>query len=413
MKDKHIEAFKQEAFELLEVLESSLIDLETNPGDEELIGKVFRSLHTLKGSGGMFGFDDIAAFVHDIETVYDRIRNHQLTVNDRIIDITLKAGDHLLTMLKREKQIALKDDAEAKEIISYFKEFFEAEPAQTKVIDSSSVNMQSGNEMAVYYILFEPNEDLFLKGTKPIGLLKELEELGDAVIIPKVNNVPSFKDINPEKLYTSWEIILSTDRGIDSIKDVFIFVEDDCKIIIQEIDKGKLKGNTEFYKSILKSKNDNVQDEKNSTEKLKKETVKANALKTTDKKIIKNESLSSIRVSSIKLDKLVDLVGELVTVQARLTEIAGKNNNPDLVTVSEDVERLTWELRENVLNIRMLPIGSTFNKFNRLVRDLSKDLGKEVELITAGGETCYTQIVRCCLHGVTKEIRLTREGLIL
>jgi two-component system chemotaxis sensor kinase CheA len=425
MKDKHIETFKQEAFELLEVLEASLIDLESDPGNEEVIGKVFRSLHTIKGGGGMFGFDEVASFVHNIETVYDKIRNREIPVSNEIIDFTLKAKDQIHEMIKYDKK-DIENDQDVQGILKFFSGFLDI----NNTVESSAPVPSSDREAAdgsllVFHIYFEPFEDLFLKGTRPTGLLSELAGLGETVILPSAEKIPYINEINPESFYTSWNIFLSTEKDINTIKDVFIFVEDDCKLLINKIDEGSLKGNAEYYRAVLESKTAPGE---------KKTTVKAgepqkpgsHASKTNSKKERQpgdKESTGSIRVSSDKLDLLVDLVGELVTVQARLAQTANTNDIPELVSISEDVERLTWELRENALNIRMLPIGSTFNKFNRLVRDLSKELGKEVELVANGGETeldknvieklnePLVHIIRNCIdHGIEKpEVRLEKN----
>jgi two-component system chemotaxis sensor kinase CheA len=420
MKDKHTAAFVQETFELLEVLETALLELETKPGDKELIGKVFRALHTIKGAGGMFGYDDIAAFVHDIESVFDKIRNDELKVNNEIIDLTLKARDIIKQMVNGENAADLND----KEILSAFKKYLSV---QEPVINEEKVTVPENvpGEKIVYKIFFVPDEDLFFKGTKPTGLLQELCELGDAIIIPDTKRIPDLNEINPEKLYTSWNIILSTSKGINSIKDVFIFVEDDCRIEIKEIDKGELKGGVDYYQSIInKKEEDSTQLNKD----VKKVTSSADKSENKKQNIKNNkpaatENISSIRVSSDKLDLLVNLVGELVTVQARLAQTADKKKDPELLQISEIVERLTWELRDNALNIRMLPIESTFNKFNRLVRDLSRELGKEVELITDGGETeldknvieklndPLVHIIRNCIdHGIENGEERIKKG---
>ncbi|MFO7448264.1 MAG: chemotaxis protein CheA [Ignavibacteriaceae bacterium] len=422
MKDKHIEAFKQEAFELLDVLEKSLIDLESRPDDDDLIGKVFRSLHTLKGSGGMFGFDNVASFVHDIETVYDKIRNKELSVNNDIIDYTLKGCDELLIMIKSNTK-ELNEDENVKSILTFFKGCVPADKQNVKVEKINNIEDTDGTKN-IYHIVFEPAEDLFLKGTRPTGLLNELSELGDSIILPAAEKIPLLNEMDPEKFYTYWNIFLSTAKDLNSIKDVFIFVEDDCKISIEIIDKGDLKGDAGYYAAYLAQKNiskvngtfqknTSTQKAGNSIEKEKKDKTKSSSA----------ESVSSIRVSSDKLDLLVNLVGELVTVQARLAQLAGKDTGGELNSVSEDVERLTWELRDNALSIRMLPIGSTFSKFSRLLRDLSKELGKEVELVAEGGETELDKnvieklndplihIIRNCIdHGIeTPEERLKKK----
>jgi two-component system chemotaxis sensor kinase CheA len=407
MKDKHTEAFVQEAFELLEVLESSLLELETKPDDEELIGKVFRALHTIKGSGGMFGFDDVAVFVHDIETVFDRIRNGELSITNRIIDLTLKSCDRLNYMIKNNTDHSTIKDEEALQLVDAFKEFLGSEKKESKSVKKlhEENNVSSGKK--VFNISFKPSEDLLLHGSNPINIINEIAELGNTIIIPDLQSVPDLDSINPELIYTSWNIILSTEKDINAIKDVFIFVEDDCQIKITEIDSGELKGDAAYYRQLINP----AKDKKDKTQKAKSEkTTKSTPSQTSGK-----EGSSSIRVNIEKLDHLVNLVGELVTAQARLSQEANKINTSGLNSVSEDFERLIWELRENALSIRMLPIGSTFGKFNRLVRDLSNELGKEVELVTDGGETeldknvleklndPLVHIIRNCIdHGIEK-----------
>ena len=390
MKEKHIEAFVQEASELLIVLEESLIDLETKPGDNELIDKIFRSLHTIKGSAGMFGFDEISAFVHDIETVYDKVRNKELDVDKSLIDLTLNARDQISFMLKNESKQNIIENETVKQILSSFKgyldysEIIEKNEEIIKIDDN-----KKGGIKIIYHIYFEPTENLLVNGTNPIGLLSEISSLGKTIISPNTEKIPPLDLFDPEKLYTSWNIILSTDRGINEIKDVFIFVEDDCKININEIGKGEIKGDFKYYCEIISKVDKNILDadskekmihhEKSIEQKIEKKELK------NDNSVSQN--ISSIRVNSDKLDLLVNLVGELVTVQARLSQTAAFKNDSALISIAEDVERLTWELRDNALSIRMIPIETTFNKFKRLIRDLSKELGKEVELITEGGET--------------------------
>ncbi len=404
MTDKHTEAFLQEASELLEVLESSLIELESKPDDEDLVGKIFRALHTIKGSGGMFGFENVAEFVHDIETVYDRIRNNELKVNNVIIDLTLKACDQISQMIRNEPEES--ESVSSSELLSAFREFLSDSNKTCHSVPQKLETSKITGENIIYKISFTPSDDLFMKGTRPEGLLKELSDLGEAVVLPLTDKVPSLNQIDSEKLYTSWVIFLSTSHGRDSIKDVFIFVEDDCRIEIEEIDHGSLKGNADYYENIIKQPTTS-----NSAPNKKGKAEDTRKLKEAKKSA--PENISSIRVSSDKLDLLVNLVGELVTVQARMTQSSAKKNDPEFIQIAEVLERLTWELRENALNIRMLPIGSTFNKFNRLVRDLSKELGKEVELVTDGGETeldknvierlndPFVHVIRNCIdHGI-------------
>jgi two-component system chemotaxis sensor kinase CheA len=206
--------------------------------------------------------------------------------------------------------------------------------------------------------------------------------------------VPALEELNPEKCYTGWNVLLATDKGINDIKDVFIFVEDSCRI---EIRKTECDFNlNENESQIIKFLTDNPGSDPallNAILNPAYMPVVQEESKQEDKEAVKtgksqpSESYQSIRVSSDKLDILVNLVGELVTLQARLAQTVNEQNHSKLQAVSEEIERITWDLRDNALNIRMMPVGGTFTKFKRLIRDLSQELGKEVELVIEGAET--------------------------
>jgi two-component system chemotaxis sensor kinase CheA len=260
----------------------------------------------------------------------------------------------------------------------------------------------SGHENSkLYYILFKSFPDIFVTGTNPVLLLDELRELGSSVVLSNCSNIPELDEIDPEKCYLTWDVILKTEKGTDAIKDVFIFVDDQCEITIENIDQYvKVEDDDDLVGIENLIKENNAAGNYNVMEMLKNlkaaETQgQAVVLAKTETKKTKQgadqhqepDAASSIRVSADKLDELVNLVGELVIVQARLSQMALKSNEASMVSLSEEVERITWSLRDSALNIRMLPIGSTFSKFKRLVRDLSRDLKKEVELTTSGAET--------------------------
>jgi two-component system, chemotaxis family, sensor kinase CheA len=419
MTDSYSDVFKEEAREKLLELEDTLLELEANPEDAEHIGRVFRVMHTIKGSGAMFGFDDIAAFTHEIETVYDKVRDGVISVSNELIDLTLQAKDQIKLMLDKSPQGEDPQEPMLQKMISAFKKLASGDETtttpQTLYSSSpwaSSPSMQelpSGSEVT-YRIRLKPSADIFMTGTNPLLLLDELRSLGECKVIAQTDAIPCLEEMNPESCYTCWDIILTTDKGIDIIKDIFIFVEDSCEINIDVIDTGVSTEPEEDYKKlgrILTERGDITEESLNSALNAKKyigEILVEKGLVTNDKvesalieqqhirKIrektqAKEDSTSSIRVPVEKLDILVNLVGELVTIQARLTQTASRLCNTEFVSIAEEVERLTAELRDNTLNIRMLPIGTTFGRFKRLVRDLSQDLGKEIDLMTEGAET--------------------------
>jgi len=419
MTESYSDVFKEEAREKLLELEDALLELEANPEDAEQIGCVFRVMHTIKGSGAMFGFDDIAAFTHEIETVYDKVRDGIIPVSNELIDLTLKAKDQIKFMLDKSPKGEDPQKPILEKTISAFKKLASGDGTTTTppILNPSSmwaspptIQKLPSDSDVTYRIRLKPATDIFMTGTNPLLLLDELRSLGECKIIAQTDAIPSLEDINPESCYTCWDIILTTDKGINVIKDVFIFVEDECDIRIDVIDAGISTEPEEDYKklgAILTERGDITEQNLNKALNEKKyigEILVEKGLVTHDKvesalmeqkhvrKIkekaqAKEEGISSIRVPVEKLDVLVNLVGELVTVQARLTQTASRLCNAEFASIAEEVERLTAELRDNTLNIRMLPIGTTFGRFKRLVRDLSQELGKEIDLMTDGAET--------------------------
>ncbi len=407
MKDKHREAYREEAYELLAELEESLLALEQDPEDEELIGRVFRALHTIKGSGAMFGFEDIVAFTHEVETVFDQVRNGQVPVTKALVDLSLAARDEIRAMLDGG---APEDSLKKQEIMAAFRGLIpEAEMTAGPGPDPSPAGEETlgAGTPVTYRIRFRPAADIFLTGTNPLSLLHELRQLGEFNVVAQTEAIPFLTDINPEHCYTAWDIFLTTSRGLDAIADVFIFVADDSGLDIQVIDDGS--GSAEDYKKlgeILVARGDLdesslkrylaqgpligealLQEGLVSCDKVQSALVEQRHVRTVQRKKQEAEGAASLRVPAAKLDKLVDLVGELVTVQARLSQTAIDCNDPHLTSIAEEVERLTCDLRDNALNMRMLPIGTIFSKFQRLVRDLSAELGRKVDLITEGAET--------------------------
>jgi two-component system chemotaxis sensor kinase CheA len=409
--DQHREAYREEAYELLSELEAAMLELEETPDDQDLIGRVFRAMHTIKGSGAMFGFDEIAAFTHEIETVYDRVREGEISVTKDLVDMTLSASDQVRKMVDGDQV----DETVKEHILEAFRKMLpdrgqikETGPEQSAILDPKSEIQNPG---ITYRIRFRPDPDIFATGTNPLLLLDELRALGPHQVTAQTNKIPPLKDLNPEACYLYWDLILTTTEGINAIKDVFIFVEDACELKIDVIDEEEeleLETDADYKRlgQILVERGDVDAEELKqalmSQQRLGEVLQKTGSVSKgiIDSALAEQQSVkegrerrrsktlaSSVRVGADKLDTLVDLVGELVTVQARLSQKAGTGHDSDLLNIAEEVEHLTGELRDNTMGIRMMPIGATFSKFKRLVRDLSSELGKEVLLTTEGSET--------------------------
>jgi len=235
------EVFKVEALELLEELESVLLVLEDNADDTELIGRAFRAMHTIKGSASMFGADNIAEFTHDIETTFDLVREGKIKISRELIDLTLAANDQILIMVKEiDLENSTVDKDKLDEILAAFGQFStnnnEADKSN-EVIEETNTEPENHNQTEKTYLIeFIPKPDIFKFGTDPKLLLIELLELGESKVKCFTNNLPSLEKVEPELCYLYWKIVLQTQEDINSIKDVFIFAEDDCELKIDEFD---------------------------------------------------------------------------------------------------------------------------------------------------------------------------------
>ena len=408
MIDIHRASFKEEAYENLTLLESSLLELEDDPDDTEIVGKIFRCMHTIKGSGAMFGFDDIASFTHHVESVFDLVRSGQIAVSKELINLTLRASDQIRIMLDNSESSEPTELAEAEEITASFRKLLpetDNKPAHPATAVKETAH-QTARDKA-YFIRFKPGPELFASGNNPVRLFKELAELGSTTVTSQTESIPLLEEIEPESCFTSWDILLVSSCDLNAVRDVFMFVEDSCELTIKIIDDnedGKIQPNLgeillergditpEAFERFLMNKAkigeqlaeaglvpvnviESALAEQHQLKQLRKQRAGA------------EQQNSTIRVPAERLDHLVNLVGQQVTVQARLSQLASSLKNKELASIAEEVARLTVDMRDSTLNIRMLPIGATFSKFRRLVHDLSAELGKEIELTTSGEDT--------------------------
>jgi two-component system, chemotaxis family, sensor kinase CheA len=377
------ELFREEAYELIAELESAVLEIERTPEDREQIGRVFRAMHTIKGSGAVCGLDDIVSFTHEIETFYDLVRKGNISLNREIIDLTLAARDQIKAMLDKCYYEGTTDEAKGRRIIEAFKNSIAGTEAARKDALPLGEEAQAGcrvrpapEKEQTYRIRFHPSQAMVGGGMDPSELLNELAELGTCAVVAKMDAHSSPTGA------PCWEVLLVTRWGIDAIQDVFILTKDQWELTI-EVSDGQDREKNETTTTTDEAQRSSGVD-----------APGTNAAPASPKQgqevpfgSLHGGAPSSIRVATNKLDTLVDLVGELVTIQARLSLTALSRGLPEFISIAEEVERLTGNLRDEAMSIRMMPIGATFSRFKRLVRDLAQELGKEVELVTEGAET--------------------------
>jgi two-component system, chemotaxis family, sensor kinase CheA len=424
--------FAVEAREKIADLETAVLILEENPGDKTQIDSLFGAMHSLKGSGGMFGFNKISEFTHDIETIYDYVRKAQIKIDTELLDITLDAIDHLKLLIMMGDNLDAQSENDHHAKTARIKAWANQKLDTTGV---SSIRPQAAFQEPpspedslftnTYFISFKPHENIFNNGTKPLYLIDELFALGEVFVIPHTENIPPLHKLEPHLCYTWWEIFIATQENQGTLADVFIFVEDESKIFIHKIADDNLFDFEDFngYLKFLKEENtltdlkdlkqiinglpprdiqESIADHpseapiehtgaaeiKLASEAIPPELQKPSAEKTNPlpAKAI-DTAISSIRVSSEKVDTLMNLVSEMVTIQARLNMYAKKKNDLELISISENVQKLSKQLRDNAFSISLIPIGSILTRFQRLVRDLSATLGKKVKFKIEGQGT--------------------------
>jgi two-component system chemotaxis sensor kinase CheA len=427
-----IEVFRNETTENLTELEAALLELDQNPEDLELVAEAFRAIHTIKGSSAMCGFTALSEFTHHLENMLDQVRAGVFQINAEIISVILSSKDHIEILLENQSatpdQVKAGDEllAELQSVLPLDKDTAVRLTTETPKVLSDDESggifepeeVESDGEPECAYdaenffrLRIKPCENSFQNGIEIKPILRELSGLGRTRVTLEFDAVPSLDKLNPELNYLCWHVALATKAGIDAVKDVFIFVQSDWEIEIKSI---QLEGQAQADRlgEILVDRgglSDSELEQALTPEKKGGEHLQQLGLvaeSQVDAALNEQATLresrnnapdpgvgGSIRVPSNKLDSLMDLIGELVIVQARMNQFAHGSDNEDFRAIAEDLDRLTTNLRDNTFEIRMLPIGTTFSRFRRLVRDLSKDLNKQIKLVTEGADTELDKMV--------------------
>ncbi|HLN22897.1 MAG TPA: chemotaxis protein CheA [Patescibacteria group bacterium] len=387
-----VATFRLEAQELLDQLEQALLDLEQSPDRRDLIDGAFRALHTLKGSGAMFGFEAMAGFTHHVENAFDQVRKGQLAICPALVGVALAAQDHIRGMIDTpDGEHAARGDALLAELAALLT------PCGACRVDDQPPAQR-------WRISFRLAQDAMAMGNNPLLLLDELRGLGHCTVVALTDGVPDLAEIQPDGCYLGWDVVLTTTVPRAEIEGVFLFVADDAQLSIEPIglsDDARLgeiltaRGEvTQQLVEEMIAQRPVIGEMLVEAGKVSPEAVKSalaeqghiarDNLQTA--KLAKSAD-TSIRVPAERLDELMDRVGELVIAQARFKQLAAAGGDPQMKAMAEEMDRLSSELRDTTMGIRMVPISSLFGRFRRLVHDLSRDLGKSVRLVTSGEDT--------------------------
>lgn len=372
-----VAVFRVEAVELLASLEAGLLDLGDDLADKDLIDSVFRSLHTLKGSGAMFGFDDLAAFTHHCETAFDRVRKGVSPATPDLVAAVLAAKDHMHTLLDGA---GADHGSTGDALLEGLRAAVEGADALISTAGTEPASDTDG--LARWIIRFRLPVNAMANGTNPLGLLDELRDLGNCTIVADLSQIPPLDQLAATELHVGWTVRLCTEKPRAEIEDVFIFVMDDMTLEIDEV--------------APRTPADDDAPQENGGTAEEPEAVPEHSAQAAGETVDRprggtaarsGRSEESMRIPAGRLDDLMNRVGELVIAQSRLSQLAHASTDIQLRAVSEEVERLSGELRDTMMVLRMVPVGSLFGRFRRLVHDLARDTGKAIELITEGEST--------------------------
>ncbi|MFC1750158.1 chemotaxis protein CheA [Pseudomonadota bacterium] len=396
-----LDTFYEESFEGLDIMESGLLDLNPGAADSESINTIFRAAHSIKGGSGTFGLTAVADFTHVLETLLDEMRDGNRDVTQPAVDLMLSSVDVLREMLSALRDSAELDAERISTVHGQLEQMLTGGAAGAEEVSPDDVSADASDEGGGKWIIgFTPFDSLFRTGNDPVRIIRELDDLGTITSEVDLSGMPDFDLLDPEECHMAWTIHLEGDVTEEQIKDVFAWVEDECKLTIE-----KESAAPAIAENVVDSQPEPIEVEAAELENAEpvastpspvsapEATPAATAAapdKTPPAKKPASTESGSIRVGIDKVDALINMMGELVITQSMLNQL-GEDFSMDRVQKLQEglaeLERHTRELQENVMRIRMLPISFSFNRFPRLVHDLSSKLNKKIELKVSGENT--------------------------
>lgn len=435
------ETFQLECNDLLTEMEDALLSLETNTDDVDQINAIFRAMHTIKGTSGVFGYDDIVSFTHVVESVLDQVRSGEIAIASDLVALLLESMDHtkiLISLAINEKEKGVTELEVETKLLARLNTYLGIEVLQQTTADTPSqlenqnqniVPSKNATESPYWHISVRFDKDVLEHGMDPISFFSYLKNMGDIVHMSTLyHDLPLDDSFNPESNYLGFEIVYDSDTEREKIEQTFEFVKEMCKLKIlsprasideyMELVNSVPEENTVIAELLHKSSvinekelelilstDDAKPSEKSTTQDLltdrTQDETKENAVEeinsepkvteqVADKQVQANSFSKAqrvLRVDAEKLDSLINLVGELVIAGATTNLVARQLGDEALLESMSGVSRLVEEIRDNALNLRMVQVGETFNRFKRVVRDVSRELGKDIKLTINGADT--------------------------
>ncbi|SHH26878.1 two-component system, chemotaxis family, sensor kinase CheA [Caloranaerobacter azorensis DSM 13643] len=383
---QYLDIFIDESKEHLHSLNESLLSLEKNPDDKELINEIFRVAHTLKGMSGTMGFTKIASLTHEMENLLDAIRNDKLTINTDIVDLLFECFDALEEYINVVAEEGEEGEQDNRDLIIKLNSILNNKDHQSesniKMLEDDKVDSGNNlnqyvtnvikkaqeNGLNAYTIEVVLKKDCMLKAARAFIIFNTLERYGEVVY-----SKPSVEDIEDENFDLSFSITILSKSDKNSILEELNKITDVETIEIKKVEITDSMDNSK----VIEKTNEAINEKQNKTQtKTEKKSKKKN-----------NKVGKTVRVDIDRLDNLMNLVSELIIIKTRMEEVGGNSENHNMNEAIEYLERITTSIHDAVMKVRMVPIDRVFNRFPRMVRDLSKDLGKNIKLIMSGEET--------------------------
>jgi len=458
-----LETFSQEVDELLAAMEEALLGLEVASVDADCINSIFRAMHTIKGSSGLFGFDDVVAFTHEAETVLDRVRNGEREIDAELISVLLACKDHTAQIIQH---VLFNEGEPLPEALQQ-----QSQALIAQLIGQAAGGMRSTQDEQADHFEVDPNtsdssdnwvislsfkQNALRNGMDPLSFIRYLQTLGRiSEVIITMPTIPRFEDMNPEDCYLNFKIAFNSSADKKTIEDVFEFAEDDCEIhilppnsrqehyllLLANMQEDQVKRLGEMLieigalteKEVALTLNEQRDEDEEETKPLGEMLLEKNILQqpVIEQALKKQEAVKQkvnkesnyIRVDAAKLGYLINLVGELVISGAAMRLMVDKHGLSDVDDVASTMSHLVEDIRDTALQLRMVQIGETFTRFQRVVHDVSKELGKQIQLQITGGESeldktvvekindPLTHLVRNSLdHGIETPAERLRAG---
>lgn len=395
---QYMEVFIEESREHLQSLNDNLLKLEENPENMELVNDIFRSAHTLKGMSATMGFEDMANLTHQMENVLDGVRNGKFTFTSDLLDIIFLATDHLENMVSSiasggegkedvsdaiqklklietgafsETSATIQMDSEQK--VEIQKEKLQYDQFEITVLEQAR---EQGFEVFEVSVFIRP--DCLLKAARVFMVFDVLEKIGDVI-----KSIPSVEQLEEEQFENEFTVTIVTHDSVEDIKNKIMKVSEIDKVVVNKIHVKEL--NHIKDQPSLKEDHNKQEEKLESSKTVPNKIDKKETVKDANKKV--SLSNKTIRVNIERLDALMNLFEELVIDRGRLDQIAKELNHQELTETVEKMSRITNDLQSVVLTMRMVPVEAVFNRFPKMVRGLSRDLGKKIHLQITGEET--------------------------